>query len=515
MTFMNLVVASSRSAFFPYRSKKLLLLPALVTAADFLIFGHRFGLNLFLFVVVLAAGIALSGKGRHKLLRAGLGMAATSVAGIPLVLEPTLAAIVVSLSVLVLLSLFIFRLLPNQSEAVPSVFLRFLAHAPLGLGRLARKRRPRSQETSQQARPAPAALRLWIMPLALSGLFVGLFAVANPLVARALGNIDLWRLLDLFDLWRILFWLAAAACIWLLLHPRLKRRNARSAATAEPVEWDSSLLGEASLIRALGLFNAVFAVETLLDMIYLWGGAGLPAGVTHAEYAHRGAYPLVATALLAATFVLVAMRRGGPGERSPLVRKLVYLWIVQNVLLCLSAILRLDLYVEVYSLTWLRVAAGIWMGLVAIGLGLILLRIWLRRSNAWLVAMNLLSLLLVLYVSAFINFPALIARFNVAHSFEVSGEGRLLDFGYLARLGPQAIPAMDDYLAAPQNHQVDSRRVVENTRRDLQWQFENRPRGWRSWTYRQSRLADYLSALQSVANSDGNDNNTSLNKVQE
>ncbi|MGR6466827.1 DUF4153 domain-containing protein [Rhizobium sp. PAMB 3182] len=512
---MNLVLTSSRSAFFPYRSKKLLLLPALVGAADFLLFGHRLGFNLFLFVIVIAAGIALSGKGRHRVLRAGLGMAATSIAGIPLVLEPTLAAIVVSLSVLVLMSLFMFRLLPSRPEAVASVFLRFLAQAPLGLRRLARKRRPPSQDGSQRLRTTSGALRLWIMPLALTALFVGLFAIANPLVALALGNIDLWRLLDLFDVWRILFWLAAAACIWLLLHPRLKRRNARQAATAEPVEWDSSLFGEASLIRALALFNAVFAVETLLDMIYLWGGAGLPAGVSHAEYAHRGAYPLVATALLAAAFVLVAMRRGGPGERSPLVRKLVYLWIAQNVLLCFSAILRLDLYVEVYSLTWLRVAAGIWMGLVAIGLGLILLRIWLRRSNAWLVAMNLLSLLLVLYVSAFINFPALIARFNVDHSLEVSGEGRPLDFRYLARLGPEAIPAMDNYIAAPQNHQVDSRRVVENTRRDLQWQFENRPRGWRSWTYRQSRLADYLSAPQSVANSDGNDNNTSLNKVQE
>ena len=58
------------------------------------------------------------------------------------------------------------------------------------------------------------------------------------------------------------------------------------------------------MTRSLILFNALFAVQTVLDLIYLWGGASLPDGMSHAEYAHRGAYPLVATALLAAAFVL-------------------------------------------------------------------------------------------------------------------------------------------------------------------------------------------------------------------
>ena len=39
-----------------------------------------------------------------------------------------------------------------------------------------------------------------------------------------------------------------------------------------------------------------------------------PTASTYAAYAHRGAYPLIATALLAAGFVLVAMRPGGPAE---------------------------------------------------------------------------------------------------------------------------------------------------------------------------------------------------------
>ena len=47
--------------------------------------------------------------------------------------------------------------------------------------------------------------------------------------------------------------------------------------------------------RSLILFNALFALQTVLDLTYLWGGASLPDGMSHAEYAHRGAYPLIAT----------------------------------------------------------------------------------------------------------------------------------------------------------------------------------------------------------------------------
>ena len=61
-------------------------------------------------------------------------------------------------------------------------------------------------------------------------------------------------------------------------------------------------------MRSLVLFNLLFAVQTVMDVHYLWRGAALPDGMTYATYAHRGAYPLIVTALLAAGFVLVAMR---------------------------------------------------------------------------------------------------------------------------------------------------------------------------------------------------------------
>jgi hypothetical protein len=222
-----------------------------------------------------------------------------------------------------------------------------------------------------------------------------------------------------------------------------------------------------------------------LDLTYLWGGASLPDGMTHAQYAHRGAYPLIVTALLAAGFVLIAMRPGGPAEQSRLIRPLVLAWIGQNILLVISSIFRLDLYVAAYSLTCLRFAAFIWMVLVATGLLLILLQIVLKKSNAWLLAANTGSLALALYACCFVNVPQMVASYNVEHCRENGGAGLNLDLPYLASLGPQALPAIEPHvkkipaLAA----------IARDTRRGYD---RMRPANWRGWTYRTWRLDRYL-----------------------
>jgi hypothetical protein len=152
-------------------------------------------------------------------------------------------------------------------------------------------------------------------------------------------------------------------------------------------------------------------------------------------------------------------------------------------MLVLSAILRLKLYVGIYLLTYWRVTAAIWMGLVAIGLVLIVARIALDRSHRWLIRMNLLAVLATLYVCSLINFDAIIANYNVVHSHEAGGAGVALDGAYVASLGPQAIPALaklafNPYVAA----RLDP--LLELQARDMA--------SWRSWSFRGWRLQRYL-----------------------
>jgi hypothetical protein len=324
----------------------------------------------------------------------------------------------------------------------------------------------------------------WIVPLSVFAVFLTLFSSANPLIEHRLMQIDLRRLFELIDPRRLAFWVFVICMIWPLIHRRIKFRptlqNAHGpAAAAESSDLDY-LLGAQAVTRSLVLFNALFALQTILDLTYLWGGAALPDGMSHAEYAHRGAYPLIATALLAAGFVLVAMRPGGPAENSRLIRPLVLTWIAQNILLVISSIFRLDLYVAAYSLTYWRLAAFIWMGLVAAGLLLILIQIIQRKSNSWLVSANAAALALVLYGCCFLNAPWLVATYNVEHSREVSGTGQNLDWRYVRCLGPQALPAIERRREELRASWVNTRYALVSSK------------NWRDWSFRAWRLQQYF-----------------------
>ncbi len=329
-----------------------------------------------------------------------------------------------------------------------------------------------------------SGIAVWVIPVLMSCIFLALFASANPLIERWLSAANLAKLTENVSLSRILFWLLSLSLIWPFVWLRwLRKPPAPGPATIVSPEF----LSTATVLRSLILFNLLFAVQTVLDIIYLWGNVALPADITYASYAHRGAYPLIVTALLAAGFVLIAMRPGGPSEQSKVIRPLVYLWVAQNVLLVISSILRLDLYVQIYLLTTWRIAAFIWMLLVATGLVLIVARIALQRSNAWLIRLNLIAVLLTLYVCSLTNFVAIIADYNVSHSREATGKGVNADINYLLSLGPQALPGINK-----------SSRIREGdwtlmaSRDSLTEKFRRETASWRAWGLRNWRLQRYL-----------------------
>jgi hypothetical protein len=333
-----------------------------------------------------------------------------------------------------------------------------------------------------------ASLVAWIVPLSVFAVFLTLFSSANPLIERRLMQIDLGALFELLGSGRMFFWILIVCAIWPLIHRRIECNPARQPEpriAAAPSDLDF-LFGEKAMLRSLILFNALFALQTGLDLTYLWGGMNLPDGMSHAEYAHRGAYPLIATALLAAGFVLIAMRPGGPAERSRLIRPLVLVWTGQNIVLVISSVFRLDLYVAVFSLTYLRLAALIWMVLVAAGLVLMLIQIVLRKPNSWLISANAISLAFVLYGCSLINTPRLVAFYNVEHSREIGGTGPNLDLKYLESLGPQAEPALRPHLKEiPELQSV----ISEGRYRD---DYLRSYRNWRGWGFRAWRLERYL-----------------------
>lgn len=336
-------------------------------------------------------------------------------------------------------------------------------------------------------------LRNWLLPVIASLFFLGMFSDANPLIERWLRYIDFGFLTSWLESERLIFWVGFFVVSWMVLRPRIrasmypKPRNGYFV-QHPAVQW---VFSPAAILRALIVFNLLFFAQTAMDAVYLWGGRPLPDSVSYAEYARRGAYPLMFTALLAAAFVLIALRDGSESARNRFVRILVYAWVAQNIMLVMSAMQRLLMYVEVYSLTYMRVAAFIWMALVACGLGLIILRLIRQKSGTWLTHANLIMLVSVLYICSFANIGGLIANFNVNHSASMKGGFLELDVWYLeSRVGLPALPALQRYAA--QGHLTkEHRERVEETISNMQNRLSYRQSNWRSW-----QLDEYWLSLE-------------------
>lgn len=198
-----------------------------------------------------------------------------------------------------------------------------------------------------------ALLLAWALPLGATVVFALLLIGANPVLDRAFANLAEWQV-PVPNMWRVWFWIMLAAAIWPVLAAWGMRERLRARRAVRATVRRQGIINSGSVARSLVAFNALFAVQTGLDVLFLYGHAGLPDGITAASYAHRGAYPLLVTALLAGLFAVLA-RPHLAGR--PVLRWLMLLWLAQTLALVAASVWRLETYVDIYGLTRLRLAA--------------------------------------------------------------------------------------------------------------------------------------------------------------
>ncbi|MFF7212282.1 DUF4153 domain-containing protein [Streptomyces sp. NPDC008238] len=220
-------------------------------------------------------------------------------------------------------------------------------------------------------------------------------------------------------------WTAAAPRRWdrIEVTPGRARRRA---------EWALPLVVLAGLFAA---FNAV-------QLAVLFGGYEkvlAKTGLTYAEYARQGFWQLLVVTLLTIAVIGLALRwapRGTDRDRL-LVRSVLGTICVLTLVVVASALRRMDLYVDAYGLTRLRISvAGVelWLGLLIVlvmAAGVFGAR-WLPRAVVVSAAASVLAFGLV-------SPDALIAGQQVSR-FESSGK---IDLAYLRNLSADAVPELD------------------------------------------------------------------------
>ncbi|MBK8815172.1 MAG: DUF4173 domain-containing protein [Methylococcaceae bacterium] len=337
------------------------------------------------------------------------------------------------------------------------------------------------------------SFRFAVLPLMLTIVFSSLFAEANPIIGRILSLADFEFLNPFVSLFRWLYWLLAAMLLWGLLRPRFPLIDPKIAPDSIDLErW----LNPQNLILSLMLFNGLFFIQNSLDVIFLWRNEALPLGLTYAEYAHSGFYPLLFINFLTAAFVLITFNESRKSLQTESAKKMVYLWLGQNLFLTFSAINRLLHYIEAYSLTYLRIAALAGMMLTAAGLFVIFLKIYNKYDNAWLIDANTLVVIITLYSTCFINTDRIIADYNVAHSKEVTGTGSNIDLALLETLGSESLPALHWFKqnARYSPYKTQQARLIITV---LEAQLAQDRADWRAWTWRKQSQWNETSAIES------------------
>ncbi|MGW2242965.1 DUF4153 domain-containing protein [Streptomyces hirsutus] len=271
-----------------------------------------------------------------------------------------------------------------------------------------------------------------VLLLVFGALFAGADAAFADLLSRLIPDTSLgdgpWRL--------VLFALGLLGAL------------AAAHSAAAPLWWDSFKTGPG---RARGrgewalpllLLCVLFAVFNAIQLAVLFGGYKAvldKTGQTYSEYARQGFWQLLIATLLTLLVIVFALRwapRGGPGDRN-LVRGVLGTLCALTLIVVASAVRRMDMYVEAYGLTRLRISVVT----VELWLGLVILLImaagawgarWLPRAVAASAAAGALAFGLAAP-------DGLIAENNVRR-YEKTHK---FDLDYARDLSADAVPALD------------------------------------------------------------------------
>ena len=443
----------------------------LLAFGDWLFYGYWGGAVIGIFALAWIAALALTVPAVRRARHGPVAIAAAVAFSLVLVDDPSLLA-----ACLFLVAIGSVSLLPRHVyDHAGRWLVRLLTLGGMGIIRapadlLRISRLPTGSRSSSKD-----ILVQFALPLLGGGLFLILFANANPVLGKALGSVRIPGFSTL--ILHMMLWAFLTVLIW----PTFRPRAARYSAQEQSAVVSLPSFPVRTLVTTLIVFNFVFALENALDIAFLWSGAPLPADVTLAEYAHRGAYTLIATALLAGLFVLIAIRPGTPAAGSTIVRRLLLVWVMQNIFLVASSMLRLFDYIDAYSLTVLRISALLWMLLVATGLALICWRFLTGRSASWLINANALAAAVVLSLVSVVDLGAVAASWNVRNLRDPAR----IDLCYLQQLGsPALLPAIELRKTGATR---DLRRRAAVVSEQILANVEAEQARWQGWSWRDAR----------------------------
>jgi hypothetical protein len=396
----------------PFRVVELAAAGAIVVGCDVALVSRQGlasgGFGLALLFVVMPAALAVAARARRTSARLGVVIGLLAAVAARCFFDPTPGTVMCGLGLLVVFGLTLRARRMFLPEALVSA-LSAVAKLPSRLGAAAAG----VKRLTARTRFGKVSLLPIVVPMALGMAFAGVFALANPVVAHALGVAwgFLASVIGFPSPARIFVWVLAATGAAALLRPAVRLAQGTEAASEEGEATPVALLVARN---ALGTLNVLFLLYNVLDAAYLWTGAP-PAGMDTQKYAHQGAFWLT-VALVMCTGVVGVMFRGALAHdtRAKTARTLAYVWMGQGLVLALGTYRRIAIHITHSGLSDLRIVGILGTTLVVVGVVAVALKLRDRRTFTWLVRRQLDALVLGVVLYAVFPTHLVSARVNVA-----------------------------------------------------------------------------------------------------
>ncbi|MBT4864632.1 MAG: DUF4173 domain-containing protein [Planctomycetaceae bacterium] len=255
-------------------------------------------------------------------------------------------------------------------------------------------------------------------------MFGWIFILANPDLSNWFGE-GIGRFFDALQNWvvdfspdplEMGFWLVVVWVVGGLVRPTIDHAFATSSSNGSQQKVNAPATDAflyAAFRNTLVTVIALFAIYLVFEFKTLWFRRFEP-GFYYSGYAHEGAAWL--TAALALATVLLSLVFRGSILRDPRIgslRRLAWLWSIENMILAAAVFNRLFIYIGFNGMSRMRIVGLYGMAAVAVGFLLVVWKIVHNRQFLWLVRRHLWTLAIAIYLLALTPMDTIVVGYNV------------------------------------------------------------------------------------------------------
>ncbi|MDX2305941.1 MAG: DUF4173 domain-containing protein [Microscillaceae bacterium] len=499
---------------------KFWILMLLVTVYNFFFWGEKLGLNLFLFSGMLLGALYYFYPGSWEVKHVKVSFAFTLIAMfMVLIYNSLIAKIALFGSLAVTVAVFQERRLQSLMFAVAYSGLGLL----YSLWKMVTVPLEIPEKLPTQIFPFKKAWRrakLTVIPVFTFGIFFLILEEANPVLDKISFKVKMFFIENTLTLAQLVYvhfsvvkfffllfgiWLVSA-CLYrrplgFLVHleksksEQIQRKRLNYKKLGLSISM-IALKNEYSMaLVMLVLVNALLVVVNMIDISWLWFGFEYGKVDNFKDLVHKGTHMLILSILLSMGILLYFFRKNlNFYKRNTLLKKLSYLWIIQNGILTFSVALRTYYYIHQYGLAYKRIGLLIFLALTLFGLYSLFMKIYTGKSVYYLLKINSWALYTVLILMSLIDWDVWMVQYNIDHYYRTGK----MDKGFLLSHADKTLP-----LIHAQVHLLDCSKEPEVNCQNRIYQEKLKSRiqvymnkqkyyTWLSWNYSDYKTDQYL-----------------------